>query len=261
MRPAGQTRTMSRVVEWERRTEWPLAGAALVFLAAFAWPILDVHLTGFWRELCRYADYSAWAAFVLDYLVRLGLAERRLHYVSRHLPDLLTLALPVLRPLRLLRVLVLLRVLNRRAAQSLRGRVAVYVSASALLVLFCAALAELDAERGAPDTITKIKTFGESWWWAVTTMTTVGYGDYVPSTTEGRFIAVALMLSGIALLGVVTASIASWLIDEVREVETETQAATRADLALLHAEIVALRAQLTSAEPPGGTYNALDLPG
>jgi voltage-gated potassium channel len=250
---------MSRVVDWERRTEWPLAGAALVFLAAFAWPILDVHLTGFWREVCRYADYSAWAAFVLDYLVRLGLAERRLHYVSRHIPDLLTLALPVLRPLRLLRVLVLLRVLNRRAAQSLRGRVAVYVSASALLVLFCAALAELDAERHDPHA--KITNFGQAAWWAVSTMSTVGYGDYEPITTEGRFVAVGLMLAGIALLGVVTASIASWLIDEVREAETETQAATRADLALLHAELVALRAQLASAEPPGGTSNALDLPG
>jgi len=250
---------VSRVADWERRTEWPLAGAALVFLAAFAWPILDVQLTGFWREVCRYADYSAWAAFVLDYLVRLRLADRRMHYISRHLPDLLTLALPVLRPLRLLRVLVLLRVLNRRAAQSLRGRVAVYVSASALLVLFCASLAELDAERHDPHA--KITSFGQAAWWAVTTMTTVGYGDYEPITTEGRLIAVALMLAGIALLGVVTASIASWLIEEVREVETETQAATRADLALLHAEIVALRAQLPAPEPPDRTSNVLDLPG
>ena len=82
-------------------------------------------------------------------------------------------------------------------------------------------------------------------------MSTVGYGDYEPITTEGRFVAVGLMLAGVALLGVVTASIAAWLIDEVREVETETQAATRADLALLRAEIVALRAQLPpSPEPP-----------
>jgi len=240
---------MSRVAQWERRTEWPLTAGALIFLAAFAWPILDVHLTGFWREVCRYADYSAWIAFVLDYLVRLVLAERRWQYVGRHIPDLLVLALPVLRPLRLLRVLVLLRVLNRRAAQSLRGRLAVYVSASAALVLFCAALAELDAERHDPNA--KITSFGQAAWWAVSTMSTVGYGDYEPITTEGRFVAVGLMLAGIALLGVVTASIATWLIDEVREVETETQAATRADLALLRAEISALRAQLS--RPDGRT--------
>jgi voltage-gated potassium channel len=101
----------------------------------------------------------------------------------------------------------------------------------------------------------RITNFGQAAWWAVTTMTTVGYGDYQPITTEGRFVAVGLMLAGVALLGVVTASIATWLIDEVREVETETQIATRADLALLHAEIAALRAQLP---PSGGTSQALD---
>jgi voltage-gated potassium channel len=247
---------MSRVADWERRTEWPLAVGALIFLAAFAWPILDVHLTGGWRQVCRYVDYGAWVGFVLDYLVRLALAERRLHYIGRHIPDLLVLALPVLRPLRLLRVLLLLRVLNRRAAQSLRGRVAVYVSATAMLVLFCAALAELEAERHDPHAV--IKTFGQALWWAVSTMSTVGYGDYAPVTAEGRFVAVALMLAGVALLGVVTASIASWLIDEVREVESENRAATAADLAELRAEIAALRAQL---QPPDGASSALDLPG
>ena len=92
-------------------------------------------------------------------------------------------------------------------------------------------------------------------------MSTVGYGDFKPVTTEGRFVAVGLMLAGVALLGVVTASIASWLIDEVREVETETQAATRADLAQLRAEIAALRAQLRQGQPPDVASIALDLPG
>ncbi|MEO6700917.1 MAG: potassium channel family protein [Jatrophihabitantaceae bacterium] len=234
---------MSRVARWERTTEWPLAVNALVFLGAFAWPILDSGLDGFWREVCRYADYAAWAIFLLDYLIRLALAEQRLRYASKHIPDLLMVALPVLRPLRLLRVLLLLRVLNRRAAQSLRGRVAIYVSGSATLVLCCAALAELDAERHSSQA--NIRTIGESLWWAATTMSTVGYGDYHPVTTEGRLVAVGLMLAGVALLGVVTASIAAWLIETVREVETESQAATRADLARLHTEIAELRALLT----------------
>lgn len=239
---------LSRVDRWERRTEWPLAATALAFLLAFAWPILDESLDGAWREVCRYVDYGAWIVFVLDYLVRLTLAERRLHYASRHVLDLLVLALPVLRPLRLLRVIMLLRVINRRAAQSLRGRVAIYVSATAALVVFCSALAELDAERHHH--LATINTFGESLWWSITTMTTVGYGDYRPVTTEGKFVAAGLMLGGIALLGVVTASIASWLIDAVREVEAESQAATRADIARLHAELVALRVEL--AQVRGG---------
>jgi hypothetical protein len=72
-------------------------------------------------------------------------------------------------------------------------------------------------------------------------MSTVGYGDYYPVTVEGRLVAVGLMLAGVALLGVVTASIAAWLIETVREVETENQAATRTDLAQLHREPAELR--------------------
>lgn len=239
------------VQRWEQRTEWPLAATSLLFLGAFAWPILDTSLDGFWREVCRYTDYGAWVIFALDYLIRLGLADRRAHYVSRHIPDLLVIALPVLRPLRLLRVLMLLRFLNRRFQHSLRGRVAVYASATAGLVLLCSALAELDAERHNPHA--NIRSFGEAIWWAASTMSTVGYGDYRPVTTEGRIVAIALMLAGVALLGTVTASIASWLIEQVRETEAQNAAATRADIMRLQQEIVRLRIEIAQSghhDPP-----------
>ena len=61
-----------------------------------------------------------------------------------------------------------------------------------------------------------ITDFGSAVWWAITTMTTVGYGDRFPTTGEGRLIGAALMLGGIALLGVVTATIASWVIERVQ---------------------------------------------
>jgi voltage-gated potassium channel len=66
-----------------------------------------------------------------------------------------------------------------------------------------------------------------------TTVTTVGYGDRYPTTGTGRLVAVGLMLAGLALLGVVTASFASWLLDKVLEVEAESQAATRGDVQAL----------------------------
>jgi voltage-gated potassium channel len=77
---------------------------------------------------------------------------------------------------------------------------------------------------------------------------TVGYGDRFPITGDGRVIGVGLMLAGIALLGVITASLASWLIAQVRESETEAQTATRGDIAELRAEIARLTAAMAQRE-------------
>ena len=81
------------------------------------------------------------------------------------------------------------------------------------LLAFCAALAVLDAERSSPDA--NITDFGDAIWWAITTMTTVGYGDRYPVTSVGRLVAFGLMIGGIALFGTVTATLASWLVETV----------------------------------------------
>jgi hypothetical protein len=80
---------------------------------------------------------------------------------------------------------------------------------------------------------------------------TVGYGDEYPVTTTGRLVAGGLMVAGIALLGVVTASLASWLVERVSEVEEESEAATRRDIAALQAELTALRRELAAGRPVG----------
>src|SRR5215213_6376059 len=189
---------------WERVTEWPLMIAALVFLAAYAVPILNPDLPSWLLDSCRSLSWLTWGIFVVDFAVRLFLAEERLWYVIRHWYDVLVIVLPLLRPLRLLRLIPLLSVLNRRAQTKLRGRVAIYVAGGASLLAFCAALAVLDAERSSPDA--NITDFGDAIWWAVTTMSTVGYGDHYPVTAVGRLVAFGLMIGGIALLGTVTAA-------------------------------------------------------
>ncbi len=230
---------------WERATEWPLTGLALIFLAAYAWPILDPHLAEPWPTVCRVVTLVAWAGFAVDYVARLLLSSARWRFVWTHPLDLAVVVLPVLRPLRLLRLVALLGVLNRRAGGSLRGRVAVYVVGAAGMVVLVAALAMLDAERGKPDA--NIESFGDAIWWAMTTVTTVGYGDHFPVTTTGRFVAVGLMVAGIALLGVVTATFASWLIERVQQVEEVSQAATRRDVESLTREVAALRDEISRA--------------
>ncbi|HEX2902752.1 MAG TPA: potassium channel family protein [Jatrophihabitans sp.] len=234
--------SQSSLTRWERSTEWPLAIVALLFLGSYAWPILQTDLGQPLRRLCELIVYCAWALFAIDYTVRVCLAPHRARFVLRHLPDLAAVALPVLRPLRLLRLIALIRVLNRRATDTLQGRVAIYVSSSVSVVLFVAALAELDAERGRPGAT--ISSFGDALWWAITTVTTVGYGDRYPVTTDGRLVAVGLMLAGIALIGVVTASIASWLIANVRSAEADTEQALQTQLSALRAELAQIRALL-----------------
>lgn len=225
--------------------EWPLMGTALVFLGAYAWQVIgrvEGH-AAMWLEALMWAT---WGIFAVDYLANLWLARQRWSWFLRNLHELLIVALPFFRPLRLLRLVTLLSVLHRTIGETLRGRVVTYVAGSAALLVFVGALAVLDVEQKAPDA--KILTFGDALWWAITTITTVGYGDMYPVTSLGRLVAAALMMSGIAVLGVVTASIASWLVQRVEDTaETVAEAVeepVRAEMAELVAEIALLRREI-----------------
>jgi voltage-gated potassium channel len=259
----GRLARRKRLRGWLNSTDWLLAGVAVLFLLAYAWPILQPDLARGWKRACGAVEFAAWLVFLLDYGLRLWAARDRRQYFSKHLLDLVIVALPALRPLRLLRLVVLFRVLNRKAAASLQGRVPLYVSMSAATLVVCAALAVLDAERAAPDA--NITSFGNALWWAIVTVTTVGYGDHFPVTVQGRFVAGGLMIGGVALIGVVTASFAAWFIDRVRDEEQEAEAATRRDLEqivarldVLTSEVRALRAATERGGPQ--TANALQQP-
>ena len=210
---AEATERAALLQRWERATDWPLIAAGVIFLVAYAVPILNPDVPGWLLGLCRWLTWITWGLFVVDFVVRVSLAERRLRYVARHWYDVLILALPLLRSLQLLRLIPMIIALNRRAQTRLRGRVAIYVAGGASLLAFCAALAIFDVEQSIPDA--NITDFGDAMWWAVTTMTTVGYGDRYPVTGGGRLVAVGLMVGGIALLGAVSATLASWLIETV----------------------------------------------
>lgn len=248
---------MTRVERWETRTEWPLTAAALVFLVAYAVPIAWPEVGASARHACSAITWLTWAAFAVDYVVRLCLSDRRWSFVRHNVLDLAVVALPVLRPLRLVRVLALLSVLHRTGARNLRGQVVLYASAVTALLILVGALAITDAERGRPGS--NIADLGDGFWWTVTTLTTVGYGDRFPVTTSGRFVAVVLMAGGLALLGTITATLASWLVERVAEANEDEQAATRAQVRELAAEVRALREHLVLqgsplyAEPVSGS--------
>jgi voltage-gated potassium channel len=222
---------------WKRISDWPLTAAAVLFLACYAWEIIG-DLSGPSTTLAEAGMAATWGIFLVDYVANLVLAPHRWHWFRTHILDLFIVVLPILRPLRLLRLVTLLSVLHRTAGTAFRGRVVVYAAGASVLLVFVAALAVLDAERSAPGAT--ITSFGNALWWTFVTITTVGYGDFSPVTITGRLIAVALMFGGIALLGIVTATLASWIVERVAIKEEDAQAATRGEIRALAKQIAQL---------------------
>jgi voltage-gated potassium channel len=239
--------TPTRQDRWTSFTDFPLLIVAAVFVVAYAWDIIG-NLHGEPDDIAQAIIWTTWAIFVVDYIVKLVLAPQRLKWFFRHFLDFLLVALPFLRPLRLLRVAMVWTSVHRVGGRTLRGRLAAYTIGSALLLIFVASLAVLEAERGQPGS--NIHNFGQAVWWAFVTITGVGYGDFEPVTPEGRVVAVGLMIAGVALIGVIAATLATWLISTVQTQDVKEQAATRAEIADLSSSIQALREELAAARAP-----------
>jgi voltage-gated potassium channel len=233
----------SAQVRWEQRTQRPLLALAVLFAVAYAVPIVDSSAGEGLTRACTVIEWVVWAAFAADYLVRLKLAEHRRQFVRRHWLDLCAVALPLIQPLRLLRLVSTLMLVGRRARMASQVRLTTYVVGTVVGLLMFGSLAVLSVERDSPEG--NIKTLGDAVWWSFTTMTTVGYGDHAPTTGLGRVLAVGLMLSGIALLGVVTANIAAWFIARFEMDDVEERRQTEA-IHLLTEEVRQLRAEVAA---------------
>lgn len=200
-----------RQERWDRRMEAPLAVASLLFLVGYAVRVLASGLDQVWLDLCLTVTLMAWVVFIVDYAVRFRLSGLGpLRFVRAHLLGTVILVLPLLRPLQMVKIYDRIQRRRDQPRLSLYGRVMAYSSLTVALLGFACALAVFQHERGVPGAT--IRTFGDSVWWAAETLTTVGYGDVTPVTPIGRTIAVGLMACGVALIGAVTGSFSSWLI-------------------------------------------------
>ena len=234
---------------WESWVEIPMLVLAMVFVAAYAWQVIDQSLSRPTELLLERIVWGTWAAFVVDYFVRIALSRDRLRYFRRHWYEIPIVVLPMLRPLRLLQLLVFVRVMNRGAANA-ASQAATYVAGAAVIFVFVGALAVLDAEQDAEGAL--ITSFGGALWWACVTVTTVGYGDLYPVTTTGRVVAVVLMVFGVALIGALTATVATWLVGQVGEEREDADEAAdaRRDAELLE-ELQALRREVSQLRDAG----------
>jgi hypothetical protein len=102
----------SRLERWDSRAEWPLAGVAAVFLVLYSVQVL-AQPPGLIHSLLDGIMYALWAAFAIDYVARLILADQRTQWFFRHLLDLVIVVIPFLRPLRVLRLVVIVGALQK----------------------------------------------------------------------------------------------------------------------------------------------------
>lgn len=236
---------------WRQMTYWPLVVASAAFIVAYSWQVI-ADLQGPAHTAARLVMTVTWVVFAVDYLVRLSIAYPRGPWFRKHFFDLLVVILPALKPLRLLKALTVIHVLHRTAGTALRSRIAIYGAGAATILIWIAALSVLDAERGAPGA--NIENFGDAIWWAFVTITTVGYGDFYPITLWGRIVAVLLMCGGVAVVGVVTATLASWVMERAATGRDDDEPATRGQLRKVAAQLDDISDRL--GRPPGSAEKA-----
>jgi voltage-gated potassium channel len=201
----------------------PLTILSLVWLPVLAVP-LAVHLPAAVATGFDVVDYLVWAAFAVEYSVKLYLAPSRRRFFTSHLIDLMVVALPALRPLRALRLLRLLTLGRvgavlanalKRAREIFTHHGLHFVLLAVVGIVFACSAAELGFEQHAHGST--IHNFGDALWWSIVTVTTVGYGDQYPVSAGGRGVAVVLMLVGIGLIGILTATVASYFVADKAE--------------------------------------------
>jgi voltage-gated potassium channel len=208
------------VEKWERHSTIPLALLALVYLGLYAVEVLGDESQVILFDLILVSDII-WGIFIVDFVARLVLHDNKKSFLKKNIIELIGLLLPFFRAFRMFRVVIAIGFLTR-AAKSLQGRINIYIGLILPMLIFTCSLGVYEAEHRAPGA--NITNYGDALWWAFVTITTIGYGDYFPVTFEGRTIAVLLMLSGLALVSVITVSFASWFLDRMNiEVTTRTK--------------------------------------
>lgn len=211
----------------QRRLAGPLLVAALLTIPAIA---IEQSTAGEpWDTLATVANWTVWTAFVAEAVLMLRLVDNRLEWIRQHplevvivllTPPFLPASLQAARVFRLLRLLRLLRLglLTRRLLSTEGVRDAAVLAAITVLGGGAAYAAVEKAQHlSAWDGV----------WWAVVTVTTVGYGDTYPHTDAGRVIAIAVMFVGIGFIAILTAAAAERFLRAQRGEQTELEGVER----------------------------------
>jgi voltage-gated potassium channel len=187
-----------------------LTTLAVLFLISFSYPAFDRDISAAQKISIEVVQWICWTAFAIDLIFGLLTAESKKRYLKLHPLEIASVILPFLRPLRLLRVISFGGLAIQRIAIGRQFAITIKVAITAIFVAYVSAVQITLIERSNPES--NIKDFGDGLWWAISTVMTVGYGDLFPTTSQGRLLATFLMVMGISLVGVITASVAAWFV-------------------------------------------------
>lgn len=246
------TESISREQQIQKWFEWPVVTAALLTIPILV--IQESHLGEPWDVIGAILNWLTWGTFALETIVMLAVVKHRRAWLRGHLVDLAVVLLtPPFAPaawqagrvFRLVRLLRLVRVFSIRRLLSLEGMKYAALVAAGTVVVGGAVFASIEKQQHL--------TTWDGVWWAVTTVTTVGYGDIYPKTDGGRIIAMAIMLVGIGFVALLTAFIAD------RFVHQQKETAAKEDQIL--AELSEIRNRLEGLERANNTDRLAADPG
>lgn len=182
-------------------------------------------------KILNYVDNGICGVFLVDFAVRFKKADNKLKFMRWGWIDLIA-SIPTfdfMRVGRLFRLVRLIRIMRAfRSTKHLVSHIfenkikgtftAVAVIAILMVIFSSIAILQFETEPNS-----NIKTAEDAIWWSYVTITTVGYGDKYPVTTEGRILAAALMTVGVGLFGTFTGFLSSWFVKENKKEEIESK--------------------------------------
>ncbi|WP_314708211.1 potassium channel family protein [Rothia mucilaginosa] len=237
-RTLSKYRGEKNLAAWEERSSRPMFVASVLYLLAFAAPIMSTHIQEPYDGYLNIIQLILWGLFAADYCIRLYLAPRRLYFITHNLMNLAIVLLPAWRIVSFLAMIHLTA--NRQYKRLSELAVKLFGYTAIFIIMF--ALAIYSVESSEPGSM--IRDLPTAYWWTFTTLATVGYGDVYPITGIGRVIAVVVMLYGVGMVAVATGALASWIIEKIGGMEEQEHPATKADVDDLRQEISELRALL-----------------
>lgn len=237
-RTLSKYRGEKNLAAWEERSSTPMFVASVLYLLAFAAPIMSTRIQEPYDGYLNILQLILWGLFAADYCIRLYLAPRRLYFITHNLMNLAIVLLPAWRIVSFLAMIHLTT--NRQYKRLSELAVKLFGYTAIFIIMF--ALAIYSVESSEPGAM--IRDLPTAYWWTFTTLATVGYGDVYPITGIGRVIAVVVMLYGVGMVAVATGALASWIIEKIGGREEQEYPATKADVDDLRQEISELRALL-----------------